>query len=197
MKKVRFHHADSLCTVINDPSIPSILSNKDIQERWYTEDDYSFVEFDINNWSMKLHKTGQDKLLNQVLPCDGHDSMADSRSDFMPHLLEWAKLESCRGLETQLNLSHQIQRSKQRAKASFTTLRTQAALKDRLSQEDRAEKIREESEKCTESAKRFAHAMALADEKVLQLDLIRQPSMSRNVSLFQRLLAKRLQKNKT
>jgi hypothetical protein len=114
MKKVRFHHADSLCTVINDTSIPNILSNDDIKERWYSEDDYSLVEFDINNWAMKLQKNGQDKVLNQVLPCDSHESLIHS-SDFKSHLLEWAKLESCRGLETQLNLFHKIQRSKQRA----------------------------------------------------------------------------------
>jgi hypothetical protein len=83
------------------------------------------------------------------------------------------------------------------AKATYTTLRMQAALKDRPKQEDRVERIREESEKCTENAKRFAHAMALADEKVLQLDLIRQPAIPRKVTMLHRLFPKRMQKNKT
>jgi hypothetical protein len=195
MKQVRFQDADSLCTVINESSIACILSTNDIKERWFTEDDYQIVNFDINHWSMKLQKNGQVKLLNQLVLYGEHDELIES-TDFMPHLLEWAKLESCRGLETQLNVSHKIQRAKQRAKATFATLKIQVALQDQLDQEDRMEKIREESEKFTESAKRFALAMALADEKVLQLELNHQPSGTRHFSILHRLFAKRMPKSK-
>jgi hypothetical protein len=193
MKQVRFQNDDLLCNAMYDSSATTIVSRNDIKKRWYTEDDYAFFQLEGSYCCMRLRKLGQDKLLERILPCANHDTPIDPMT-LKSNLLEWTELEICRGLETHINVSHKNERVRARAKAIHSILRIQALSRDRLNHEDYSRVLREISEKLTESAKEFAKAMALADEKSVQLELKRQPFISNHVSILTRLLPRRIQK---
>ena len=193
MKQVRFPNDDLLCHVMNASSTPSIISRNDIKKRWYTQDDYAFFELEGSYCCMRLRKIGQDKLLDRVLPCTDHDKMTMDPLTVASDLLEWTELEICRGLETHINISHKNQRARARARAIHSILRIQAMSRDELNHDDYIKIIKEISEKYTKSAREFAKAMALADERAVQWELKQcQTFVSNHVSILTRLLPRRI-----
>jgi hypothetical protein len=191
MKQVRFPCDDILCHVINYSSTPSILSRNDIKKRWYTQDDYALFKLEGSYCCMRLRKSGHDKLLDRVMMITCDDTNVVDPMTIQSNLLEWTELELCRGLETLCNVSHKKERARARARTIYSILRIQALSRDQGNYEDYVNEIRDISEHCTKSAREFAKAMALADEKAVQLELKRQPFVSNHISILTRLLLPR------
>jgi hypothetical protein len=190
MKSVQFKDSDSLCTILCHVSSRSTSSKGDMRKKWYNEEDYELFTLERNYCSKKLRKDGKDTLLDRALPCDEEDTF--DLLGLQSQLLEWTKLEICRGLEARINPAHGNQRARERKQAMFAVLRMQALLRDRTEYLELSDRIRESSEVNTENARMFAYAMGLADEEVVKLELqIAAPTISRRGSIFNRVTSRR------
>jgi hypothetical protein len=185
MKSVQFQDADLLCTVLSNISSGNARSRSDVRKTWYNEEDYEYFQIERNYCSTKLRKSSQDTILSAILPCDDEEKVDLVR--MKSTLLTWTQIEICRGLETRIDLAHGNQRAREKRRAIFAVLRMQALMKDRTEYEDYSEKVRELSEKNTENARLFAHAIGLADEATVKLDLQDPPLISRRTKIFKRI----------
>jgi hypothetical protein len=191
MKSVTFKESDSLSTILCYVLSRNACSRSDMKKKWYNEEDFEFFKLERNYCTTKLRNDEKDTLLDRTLPYDEENTL--DLMNLQSKLLEWTKLEICRGLEVRINPAHGNQRAREKKRAIFSVLRMQALLRDRLDFMELAERIRESSEINTENARLFAHAMGLADEEVVKLELQIEPSKtSRRPGFFQALGSKRI-----